>query len=142
MTNFSSVKTLLIVPGGRDRAWLEEQKKSGGNVSRHVELANKEPARIFRKTMTSKKSERKAQKSCMTAHIRCRSINVLTFTFLVSRGKVGKCPVVILKAKGKPLQFITTRLDTLKCLHSSLKRKLVVFTKILVRQRPFRCFCI
>ena len=77
--------------GGRDRARLEEQKKSGRNVSRHVELANKEPARIFRKTMTSKKSERKAQRSCMTAHFRCRSINVLTFTFLVSRGKIGKC---------------------------------------------------
>ena len=80
--------------GGRDRARLEEQKKSGGNVSRHVELANEEPARIFGKTMTSKKSERKAQRSCMTAHNRCRSINVLTFTFLVSRGKVGKCRVV------------------------------------------------
>merc|ERR1711992_378897 len=32
-----------------------------------------------RKTMTSKKSERKAQRSCMTAYNRCRSINVLTF---------------------------------------------------------------
>ena len=81
ITNSSSVKALLIVAGGRDRARLEEQKKSWRNVSRHVELANEEPARIFGKTMTSKKSERKAQRSCMTAHIRCRSINVLTFTF-------------------------------------------------------------
>ena len=81
ITNSSSVKALLIVPGGRDGAWLEEQKKSGRNVSRHVELANQEPARIFRKTMTSEKSERKAQRSCMTVHNRCRSINVLTFTF-------------------------------------------------------------